>query len=50
MGMLILCIGIGLFYGAVTGGTFPAIGYGLIGAVIGIPAGFILNMSRRLFG
>jgi zinc-ribbon domain len=49
MGMLILCTGIGFFYGAVTGGTWPAIGYGFVGAVIGGPAAFIINVSRRLF-
>jgi hypothetical protein len=47
--MLVLCIGIGFFYGAVTGGAWPAIGYSMIGAIIGAPAGFIINLSRRLF-
>jgi hypothetical protein len=50
MGMLVLCCGIGFFFGAVTGGMWPAIGYGVVGAIIGVPAGFIINMSRRLFG
>ena len=48
--MLVLCCGIGLLYGAVTGGMWPAIGYGLVGAIIGVPGGFIINISRRLFG
>ena len=47
MSMLVLCTGIGLFFGAVTGGTLPAIGYGLVGAIIGVPAGFIVNVCRR---
>jgi hypothetical protein len=49
IGMLVLCTGIGFFYGAVTGGAWPAVGYGLVGAIIGVPAGFIINVSRRLF-
>jgi hypothetical protein len=47
MGMLVLCTGIGFFYGALTGGTWPAIGCGLVGAIIGAPAGFIINVTRR---
>lgn len=50
MGMLVLCCGIGFFYGAATAGAWSAIGYGLVGALIGVPAGFIINLSRRLFG
>jgi len=50
VGTFVLCCGIGFFYGAVTGGTWPAIGYALVGAIIGVPAGFIINLSRRLFG
>jgi hypothetical protein len=50
MGMLMLCTGIGFFFGAVTGGAWPAVGYGLVGAFIGVPAGFVINVSRRLFG
>lgn len=50
VGMLVLCTGIGFFFGAVTGGTWPAIGYGILGTLIGIPAGFVINLSRRLFG
>jgi hypothetical protein len=49
IGMLVLCTGAGFFYGAVTGGALPAVGYGLVGAIIGAPAGFIVNLSRRLF-
>ena len=48
MRMLVLCTGIGFFYGAVTGGALPALGYGLVGAFIGVPAGFIINVGRRL--
>jgi hypothetical protein len=47
IGMLVLCTGIGFFFGAVTGGVWPAVGYGLVGALIGVPAGFILNVTRR---
>jgi hypothetical protein len=43
--MLILCTGIGFFFGAVTGRTLPAIGYAFVGAVIGAPAGFIINLT-----
>lgn len=50
IGMLVLCTGIGFFFGAVTGGAWPAVGYGLVGAIIGVPGGFIINISRRLFG
>jgi hypothetical protein len=49
IGMLVLCTGIGFFYGAVMGGAWPAVGYGLVGAFIGAPAGWIINVSRRLF-
>jgi len=49
IGMLVLCAGIGFFFGAVTGGAWPAIGYGVVGGIIGVPAGFIINLSRRLF-
>jgi hypothetical protein len=49
VGMLVLCTGIGFFFGAVTGGTWPAVGCGLVGALIGPPAAFIINLSRRLF-
>jgi hypothetical protein len=45
--MLILCIGIGFFFGAVSGGTLPAVGYAFVGAVIGAPAGFIINITRN---
>jgi hypothetical protein len=50
MGMLVLCTGVGFFFGAITGGAGPAIGYGLVGALVGVPAGFVINVSRRLFG
>ena len=45
--MTMLCMGIGFFFGAVTGGTWPALGYGFVGAIIGAPAAFIINMTRR---
>jgi hypothetical protein len=45
--MMMLCIGIGFFFGAVTGGTWPALGYGFVGAIIGAPAAFIINMTWR---
>jgi hypothetical protein len=50
IGMLVMCTGVGLFFGALTGGVWPAMGYGLLGLLIGVPAGFIINLSRRLFG
>ena len=46
IGVLILCTGIGFFFGAVTAGTWGAVGYAFVGAVIGAPAGFIINMTR----
>lgn len=49
LGTTVLCSGIGFFYGAVMIGAFGAFGYGLLGAIIGVPAGFIVNVSRRLF-
>ena len=50
IGMLVLCTGVGFCFGALLGGTWPAVGYAVIGAFIGIPAGFVINLSRRLFG
>ncbi|MCP3463129.1 hypothetical protein [Bradyrhizobium sp. CCGUVB23] len=50
MSMTLLCCGIGLFLGALIGGIWAAFGYGLVGAIIGVPAGFIINVSRRIFG
>ncbi|MEY9981617.1 hypothetical protein ABH995_000954 [Bradyrhizobium yuanmingense] len=50
IGMTVLCAGIGFFYGAVMIGAFGAFRYCLLGAIIGAPAGFIINVSRRLFG
>ncbi|WP_439409601.1 hypothetical protein ACNJX9_16925 [Bradyrhizobium sp. DASA03076] len=50
LAMAVLCCGIGFFYGSLMVGPWGAIGYGLIGAIIGVPAGFIVNVSRRLFG
>ena len=48
--MLGLCTFVGLFWGASTGGFWSAVGYGVIGFLIGVPAGFIVNLSRRFFG
>jgi hypothetical protein len=47
LAVTVLCTGIGVFYGAVMGTMLTAIGFGLVGAMIGPPAGFIINMSRR---
>lgn len=47
IGMTVLCTGIGFCFGAVTGGALPAIGYSFVGCIIGMPAAFILNMTRR---
>ncbi|GLR87665.1 hypothetical protein [Bradyrhizobium iriomotense] len=47
--MTVLCSGIGFFYGAMMVGAFGAFGYGLLGAIIRVPAGFIISVSRRLF-
>jgi hypothetical protein len=48
--MLLLCSFVGMFWGAATGGIWSLIGYGVIGFLIGVPAGFVVNLSRRLFG
>ncbi|RXG96445.1 hypothetical protein EAS62_12305 [Bradyrhizobium zhanjiangense] len=45
----LLCCFVGVAYGAVMVGWWGAIGYGALGAVIGVPAGFIINTSRHLF-
>jgi hypothetical protein len=50
----LVCASLGTLYGAVTGagGTaslWAALGYGFVGAVIGVPAAFIINVSRSLF-
>jgi hypothetical protein len=34
IGMLVLCTGIGFFLGALTGGTWAAVGYGLLGLLM----------------
>lgn len=47
--MTVLCTGIGFFFGAVTGGWLPAMGYGVVGAIIGVPGAFIINMTRHMF-
>lgn len=48
--MTVLCTGVGFFLGALIGGTSSAVGYAVLGAFIGIPAAFVVNLSRRLFG
>lgn len=50
----LICCAIGAAYGAVMapGGIaswWGALSYGFIGAVIGVPAAFIVNVSRSLF-
>ncbi|SFI32831.1 hypothetical protein SAMN05216525_107132 [Bradyrhizobium sp. Gha] len=50
LAMTVLCLGIGFSYGSLMVGPWGAVGYGLIGVIIGVPAGFIMNVSRRLFG
>lgn len=50
----LLCAGLGGFYGAVMGpggvaSAGTALFYGFIGAVIGMPAAFIINVTRGLF-
>ena len=48
--MLALCTFVGAFWGAAIGGFWSTLGYGVIGFLVGVPAGFVVNMSRRLFG
>ena len=48
------CCGLGVLYGLVMGPGGPAslwngLAYGFVGAVIGVPAAFIINVSRSLF-
>ncbi|WP_128948548.1 MULTISPECIES: hypothetical protein [Bradyrhizobium] len=50
IGVAAMCSGMGALYGAVTAGALSAFGYGLLGAIIGVPTGFIVNVSRRLLG
>jgi hypothetical protein len=45
MGMLVLCTGIGLWRLDRRHMARPR--YGLVGAIIGAPAGFIINVTRR---
>jgi len=50
----LICCGIGVLYGAVMepGGAASVWGgltYGFVGAVIGVPAAFIVNVTRALF-
>jgi hypothetical protein len=51
----LLCCASGVAFGVLTSSTpsssiWAGLGYGLVGAFIGVPAGFIINMSRNLFG
>jgi hypothetical protein len=50
IGMIVLSSGIGIFCGALIGDKGTAVGYGLVGAGIGASAGFIINLTRGLFG
>ena len=50
VGMLALCTFVGAFWGAATGGFWSTVGYGVIGFLVGVPAGFVVNLTRRLFG
>ncbi|UFZ06201.1 hypothetical protein LQG66_07845 [Bradyrhizobium ontarionense] len=48
------CCALGVLYGALIGpggaaAWLGALAYGFVGAVIGVPAAFIINMSRSLF-
>jgi hypothetical protein len=50
----LLCCGLGVLYGLVMsrGGTamlWNGMAYGFVGTVIGVPAAFIINVSRNLF-
>lgn len=52
--MTLLCCGLGVLYGLVMsrGGTamlWNGMAYGFVGTVIGVPAAFIINVSRNLF-
>jgi hypothetical protein len=54
MVMTVLCGGIGLVYGMMSSaGVFGAVlagtGYGLLGLLIGVPAGFVIIATRHLF-
>ncbi|CAL78220.1 hypothetical protein; putative membrane protein [Bradyrhizobium sp. ORS 278] len=49
-----LCAAGGTLYGAIMGAggaasLWAALGYGFVGAVIGVPAAFVINISRSLF-
>jgi hypothetical protein len=50
IGMIVLSSGIGVFCGALIGDKGTAVGYGLVGAGIGTSAGYIINLTRGLFG
>jgi hypothetical protein len=50
IGMIVLSSGIGVFCGALIGDKGTAVGYGLVGAGIGASAGYIINLTRGLFG
>jgi hypothetical protein len=48
----VACCGLGIMYGALMGpggaaSFWGSLGYGFVGAVIGVPAAFIINMTRH---
>ena len=50
----VACCGLGFVYGAVMGpggaaSIWGGLAYGFVGAVIGVPAAFIINLTRHLF-
>jgi hypothetical protein len=48
--MIVLCGRIDVFCGALIGDNGTAVGYGVFGAGAGASGGFIINLTRRLFG
>lgn len=50
----LVCCGLGFACGALTGpggatSIWSGLAFGLVGAVIGVPAAFIINVTRHLF-
>jgi hypothetical protein len=50
----LFCCGLGILYGVVmgpggSGSLWSGLAYGFVGAVIGVPAAFIINVSRSLY-
>jgi hypothetical protein len=50
----LVCCGLGFAYGALMGpggaaSLWGGLAYGFVGAVIGVPAAFIINVTRHLF-